>query len=176
MRSRDQDKAIEIYMKVIDLYKGEYLGENTYLEWVFTIRSRYHRLFVQSLLRLLELLKNQRKFMEIIEVYEQTVVHEPFEEALHIYFLESLIELGEYKNALSHYKYITDKIYREMSIRPTPTLKNIYRKIFSGGDKSEDIDLAQVGTNLVNDDGIEGALFCDIDYFKTIYNLSVGGN
>ena len=28
MRSRDQDKAIEIYMKVIDLYKGEYLGEN----------------------------------------------------------------------------------------------------------------------------------------------------
>ena len=48
--------------------------------------------------------------------------------------------------------------------------KNIYRKSFLVETRG-DIDLAQVGTNLVNDDGIEGALFCDIDYFKTIYNL-----
>lgn len=171
IRKKDSDKAIEIYRDIINLYKGEYLSENPYSEWVFTIRSRYHRLFVQSLLRLLELLKSNDDFVEIIDIYERTVTYEPFEESLHIYFLESLIELKEYKNALSHYNYITGRMYREMSIRPTPMLKSIYRRILSDGEENQETDLIHVEKKLANDDKLDGALFCDIDYFKTIYKL-----
>lgn len=171
IRDKDSDKAIEIYREVINLYRGEYLSENPYSEWIFTIRSRFHRLFVQSVLRLFELLKNKRRFEEIVAIYDQIIALEPFEESIHIYFLESLSELKDYKNALSYYNYIVNRMYREMSINPTPALKRIYKKIISFGEENQETDLIQVVKKLVDDDKIEGAFFCDMDCFKTIYNL-----
>lgn len=171
LRREEPDKAIDIYREIIDIYKGEYLAENLYSEWIFIIRSRYHRLFIQSVLRLLELLKAKRQYVDIIDIYERTVAFEPFEESFQIYFLESLLELKEYKNALSHYNYITGKMYREMSINPTPALKRIYRRITSAGEYNQEKDIMQIGQKMADDDRIDGALFCDLDYFKAIYNL-----
>ncbi len=171
IKKEEPDKAIEIYEKAVNLYKGEYLAENPFSEWIFTIRSRFHRQFLQSVLRLLELLKEKKAFEKILSIYEQSVIHEPFEEALHIYFLESLVKLEDYKTALSHYNYITGKMYREMSIRPTPALRNIYRDIVAAGQDEENASITQIEKKFKEEDQVEGALYCDLDYFKTIYNL-----
>ncbi|WP_296972009.1 BTAD domain-containing putative transcriptional regulator [Tepidanaerobacter sp. EBM-38] len=171
LRATNPDDATEIYRQIIDIYKGEYLAENPYSEWVFIIRSRYHRLFVQSVLRLFKLLKDKKQFNEIIDIYEKVVNYEPFEESFHVYFLESLLELKEYKNALSHYNYITGKLYKEMSIGPTPELESIYRKITSDKEERPEKNLTQISLRMTNSDAVNGALFCDLDYFKTIYNF-----
>lgn len=58
---------------------------------------------------------------EIVKIYETAVTNEPYEEGLHISFLEALVKLKQIKNApLSHYNYITGRMYREFSIEPTP--------------------------------------------------------
>lgn len=170
-RSSQPDKAIEIYEEAIGIYPGDFLEENLYSEWAFPMRSHYHRLYVQSLLRLLALLKERRKYEEIVGIYEGAVLIEPFEEALHLYFLEALVELREFKNALSHYNYITNRMYRELSVSPTDPMKSVYKKILSGGEKPRSRELTDIGKDLVSGDKVEGALFCDADHFKSIYHL-----
>jgi DNA-binding SARP family transcriptional activator len=101
------------------------------------------------------LLKAQKRYAEIVEMYEKTVSNEPYEEGIHIFFLEALIELKQFKNALSHYNYITGRMHREFSIEPTPVLKNIYRRITADQDGNRITDLLFLGRNLSEDDKME---------------------
>lgn len=171
LRASEPEKAKEIYREIIDMYKGDFLAENPYSEWTFIPRSRYHRIFVQSVLRLFAMLKENNEYSDIIEVYEKVVNREPFEEAFHVYFLDALVELHEYKNALNHYNYVTARLYKEMSVRPTPELKAIYRKITAGSKDDFEKNLAQISNTIINEDIVNGALFCELDYFKAIYNF-----
>jgi len=170
-RGEDPDQAINKYKEAIRLYRGEYLADILDKEWVFTIRNRYHRLYVQSLIRLFELLKARGCNREIIEHFEQAVSYEPFEEVIHIFFMEALLELKEYKHALSHYNYITGRMYRELSVKPSPALKGIYSRIVAGENNNHSTDLSTLTESFSFDYEKEGALFCDIEYFRTIYNL-----
>lgn len=169
IKNEDSDTAIEKYLEAIELYKGEYLAGSPYNEWMYIARNRYHRLFVHALLKLFEILSSKGYHSKIIEIFEQVIVHEPYDESLHIYLIETLLELNQIKNAISHYNYITGKMYREMSIKPSPALKRTYQKIASVN-KGEKIDIDYLNDDLTNDD-LDGALYCDADYFKVIYNL-----
>lgn len=155
IKDSDSKKAIKTYTETLGLYRGQYLTENPYSEWVYPIRNRYHRLYVQAVLSLMGLLKAQKRYAEIVEMYEKTVSNEPYEEGIHIFFLEALIELKQFKNALSHYNYITGRMHREFSIEPTPVLKNIYRRITADQDGNRITDLLFLGRNLSEDDKME---------------------
>ncbi len=170
-RDKDIDQAIDKYVKAIDLYRGEYMADSIGSEWVFMIRNRYQRLYVKSLIRLFGLLKKQGRHGDIIEHFEQAVCYEPFEEALHVFFLEALLDLGEFNNALSHYNYITGRMYRELSVNPSPVLKSLYSRIAAGGTNIQQADLSALSKSFADADDGKGALCCDIEYFRTIYNL-----
>lgn len=170
IKDTEINKAIQKYSEALELYRGQYLAENPYSEWVYPIRIRYHRLFVQAVLNLMELLKTEKRYREITQIYEKASIYEPYEEGLHIFFLEALIELKQFNNALSHYNYITDRMYREFSLEPTPALKKIYKKITADHD-NKIADLVFLGRNLSEDDKMEGALYCDLDCFRSIFNF-----
>ena len=112
-----------------------------------------------------------KRYSDIVQIYDEACIHEPYEEGMHIFFLEALIELKQLKNALSHYNYITSRMYQEFSIEPTPALKNIYNRIVSHHNNNRFEDLLFLGRSLCEDDKMEGALYCEIDYFKTIFNF-----
>jgi two-component SAPR family response regulator len=164
-------KAIEYYKSATSLYQGEYMVESQNNQWLIPIRNYYHGLYLRSLFRLLELLKQNSMYAEIINVYKNAIMLQPFEETLHIYFIEALMMLGEFKHALGHYNYITSKLYREPDAKPSSAMRDIYRRL---QDKSEDRgerDLSFIERQLVDSDEVNGALCCDMDYFKFVYNL-----
>ncbi|HHY42397.1 MAG TPA: hypothetical protein GX514_06075 [Thermoanaerobacterales bacterium] len=171
VKDTDIGQAIQKYSEALELYKGQYLAENPYSEWVYPIRIRYHRLYVHAVLNLMELLMAEKRYSEIVQIYEKASLLEPYEEGIHIYFLEALIELKQFKSALSHYNYITSKMYQEFYIEPTPALRNIYKRITADHSENRIADLLSLGRDLAEDDKMEGALYCELDYFKSIFNF-----
>jgi len=119
----------------------------------------------------MELLMAEKRYSEIVQIYEKASLLEPYEEGIHIYFLEALIELEQFKSALSHYNYITSKMYQEFYIEPTPALRNIYKRITADHSENRIADLLSLGRDLAEDDKMEGALYCELDYFKSIFNF-----
>ena len=57
LRDDNPEESIEAYKEVVSIYKGEYLSETDYEDWLIPIRNRYERLYLQSLFKLLELLR-----------------------------------------------------------------------------------------------------------------------
>ncbi|MGI6552327.1 MAG: AfsR/SARP family transcriptional regulator [Bacillota bacterium] len=172
LKEADPSSAIDTYLEAVSLYKGEYLAENPYQEWTLVARNHYHRLYLQALFRLLELLRQQGRFGDIIQVFEEAVLIEPLEENLHYFYLEALLELEEISQALGHYSYITARMYRELGIKPSPAMRELYRKIRDKSEEKEITDLIFIERKLDSaPESRQGVLFCDVDYFRFLYDL-----
>lgn len=172
----DPDKACRHFKEAVLLYKGVYLPECLYNQWVLPIRHHYHRLYMDGLIKLLNLLKHEGNYDEIINYCEQAFLIEPLDERLHIYFIEALYTRGNEKEALNHYQYITAKLYKELGIAPSVAMKQLYKKIqYTSGQNSNKQyigkDFPLLTSKLAGHEIVQGAMLCDVDTFQLIYRL-----
>ena len=166
----DPAGAMVLLESALSLYKGEYLPEEAFSEWVLSQRYYYRRLYLEAVVTLMPLLKEQGLYRNIIAHCEEAVRIEPFEEGLHIPLLEALLYTGRWEQALTHYQYITAALYRELGVKPPPAMRRIYELLqaeresaAAGAGRSED----GPGEEKVG----EGAFFCDPHVFRSIFNL-----
>jgi len=91
----DPSMAVSRYREALALYRGEYLHECPYSNWVLPARHYYRRLFVRSITELLALQKEQRHFSQMAENCEKALFIEHFEEDLHLRYIEALLGEGK---------------------------------------------------------------------------------
>lgn len=164
------ESAIESYQKAIAIYKGEYLPESAFSEWVEPERSLYHELFFESVFNLIDLLKAKRAYGEIIKVCEQAYAIDYLEEKIHIKMIEALLAEGQVVRARAHYNEVTSAFYREMGIKPSEQMKNLYR-IVGAEAGSFELDLGTIQEGLRGKEAINGAYLCDAELFRYFYKL-----
>jgi two-component SAPR family response regulator len=162
--------AIETLQKTVSLYKGDYLPECLYHEWALPVRNYYRRIFLQSSLDLCRLLKNADRHPEIIKICESVFHIEPFEEEFHLCFLDANLSMDKIKEARSHYEHVTSLFYRELGIKPSTAMRNIYRKLKTDSEYVE-LDLTSIQENLAERQETDGAYLCDPDIFRHLYKL-----
>lgn len=174
LKEIDSDRSLLLLEKGLKLYKGEYLQEMDYEEWLVPIRNRYHRLYLQGLFNYIEILKQKNMHQEIVNICEEAIHHEPYGENLHIYFIEALMEVGEKRYAMSHYEYITSRLYNHLGIKPSPRMKMIYKQLQLDEENIENtINFNCIESELEGNHGNSGALICEPYYFKFLYNLEI---
>ena len=163
------EEKIALCVRAIALYKGDYLTEIT-SGWVLPVRSYYRRLYLKNVLTLAELLKEAGRYSELTETLEKAFIIEPFEEELHISYMEALLEGGKATNALSHYEYITSALYQEKGAKPSSALREMYRSIKRAHEKvfPDYTDLHQM---LNEQEDVKGPMPCEIDFFQFLCNL-----
>jgi len=169
-RSVNIEEAAELYMKALELYKGYFLSENAYEVWLVPSRNYYNRLYLKTLFKLIDLLKEKEKNEEIMEICEGALLIEPYEESIHIYLMDAMLKLGQISNAISHYEYTTSMLEKEVGVKASPGLKDIYRKIQNYFVEKSDLDINNI-RNKLEDNPENGALQCDFEYFKFLYNM-----
>lgn len=164
------EKSLMYYKKAMEIYKGHYLSINAYETWLVPIRNRYSRLFIKTFYKTIEILEFQGDSYGIIEICEDALTIEPCEETIHICMMDAMLKLGQIKNAMSHYAYLVELLNKEIGVKPSSALKNVYRKIQSHYDEKGEINIDNISVKL--EDKIQkGALLCDVDYFKFLYNI-----
>ncbi len=173
--NKDPDSAIDKYQKAARLYKGDYLPEISYAEWVIPVRNFYNHLYIQLVLDLTVLLHEQGRNEEIIEVLENAFLIEFFEEEFHFRYLRALLAARRPRQAQSHYEYTSSVFYREMGIEMSSSMRDLYRSIlFQNNSVNRDLHLVQ--STLSEASAAGGAFLCTSDVFRYLYNLEVRRN
>lgn len=181
----DTLEAVNCYTGALDIYRGSYLSELIYMDWVVLVRNYYRRMFLDCCNNLFSLLYKQRMYNEMIRLAEKAMLAEPYEEDIHIWFIRALIEEGRTRQAQRHYEYITGVLYNQFGIKPSKELRSMYNWItatVSGKNEwiaaAEGITAAGGSTALVGafpEDGAgrqrDGAYLCDMKTFRSIYEL-----
>ncbi|MGV8984574.1 MAG: bacterial transcriptional activator domain-containing protein [Clostridium sp.] len=162
--------AIELYQRALILYKGDYLSEDSYNEWVTPVRNYYHRIYMDIIDRLIKLLKHYGRNEDILKVCEEALMIQPFEESLHVLYIEALIAGGNIKQAQSQYEYVTSMLYKEMGVKPSTDLRDLYHQI-KCKDDTVLLDLNSIQEMMMDRPDSDGAFFCEPDTFTSFYKL-----
>ena len=166
----DIEKAIEAYKNALDIYRGIYLEENSYDVWLVPIRNYYRRLYLKTLFKLLDIYKDHEEQDKTIGLCENAILIEPNEETIHIYLMEAMLKLGQIKNAMSHFEYISSILEKEKGAKFSPGMRDINRKIQNYFAEKGEVDILNIKTKL-EDESTSGPLLCDSDYFKFLFNI-----
>lgn len=163
--------SIDILKDALQLYKGPFLPEIEYDEWIIPIRNRLERIYLKGLSNYLLALKIEGLHHEIIDVCEKAIEIKPYEEFINKYFMESLMEVGQKRYALSHYKYYTSKLYNDLRTVPSLEIKEVYKALQNHEENLKNIiDLTVIDKELELNRYKNGALICELHYFKFLYN------
>lgn len=167
--NRDINLAIDSYEKALDIYKGSYLEENAYELWLVPMKNYYNKLYIKTVYKLLEILKERNIHEKIIKICQNAIAYEPNEEKIHIYLMEAFLKIGQIKDAKIHYEYMTFLSSEEI-LEKSSALKDINRKIQMNLIERDKTDIRNIKMKLNGDDASE-ALLCDFDYFRFLFNI-----
>lgn len=165
----DDTNALNHFLKALSFYSGDYLPDLIEEHWVFPVRNYYRRLYLKAALSAIEILNKQNDYDRIIKVCQEAIQIDTYEELFHIHYMNALNAKGSQKQALSHYEYITGFYYREMGIKPSEALRQLYKNLLKTlpniDDMSNAISLIDAHTP------IENAFYCEPEVFKSIFEL-----
>lgn len=166
----DSREKLDLYLKALQIYKGDFLPKSAWESWVIPISTYYHSLYRKAARKAIELLSAGDEWEKIIEICRKAITIEPFDEDFHYHLIYSLYNNGMQNQALEHYNYTTDLFYNEFAITPSERLKSLYITI---SDKEHGImtDLTLVQESMKEDMHREGAYYCEFSVFRNIYQL-----
>lgn len=161
--------ALASLQEAVSLYKGEFLIECSYYDWVLPARNYYHRLYMETVMSLAQLLDNAGQHADRAKLCEKALLVEPYDEELNLIFIDALVKDGKRRQALSHYEYITGKLYRELGVKPSQAMRSLYRQLKTSD--AVNLDLSSIQHGLKGRQEQEGAFICQPDVFRSIYEL-----
>lgn len=167
-----RDRQEELLTRAIALYKGDFLPRSQHEPWVVSLSTYYHGLYLRSVLGLVTLLKIQDRQEDIINLCERALLVDQFEEALHEELIRALIAQNKQKKALDHYQHTTDLFYRTLGVKPSESLRSLYREIVKTVNMVE-TDLEIIKEDLRESSRSQGAFLCDYEIFRSMYQLEV---
>lgn len=169
-RDYNVEIAVELYHKALKLYKGLYLSDNAYEVWLVPTRNYYHRLYLKTLNKLIDIFKESNEYDQIISLCEQSLLIEPYEENIHINLMEAMIKQGQQKAALNHYEYSHNLLEKELDSKPSSNFTEMHNRILNYSARKEVLDIGSVSKDL-EDGNLFGAMQCNTESFKFLFNL-----
>lgn len=164
----------DLYLEIINLYRGDFLPKSSFEHWVIPIKSYYHSLYLTIVHKIIKLLEQEREFILIIEICQKAIKIDQFDDKIHYAMIEALSNFGYEKQALEHYNYTMDLLYNQLGVTPSNQFKTLYKELFKSNNSVES-NLEVIADNLkeVNEEG--GAFYCEYEFFKDIYRLETRG-
>lgn len=122
-----EDNMLELYVKALYLYKGEFLAAYTGETWIAQEARRYHTMFEKIVNEAAYILRKRKQFkrLEKLGVYAAKV--DPFNEWEEL-IMEAMVETRRYDEAEELYTDVVDYYLRECGIYPSSRLLEILEK------------------------------------------------
>lgn len=158
------------YKKIIDIYKGNFMPQSSFKEWVVPLNVYYQRIFMESVEAYCEILLGKLEFKAIEEICRKAIAIDPFIEVNHVLLIKALIGLQNHDRAVDHYNYVNKLFYDELGVRPSDSIVKLYHEVINKN-KALGQDILSIKDSLKEVDDILGAVYCNYEEFKMIYQL-----
>ena len=146
-RRKDDNKQLpQLCSRLMELYTGDLLRNNTQVEWALTRAVSLHNRYIAAVNRYVDYLKSQKNYDEIVEVCRRAIDVDPFDDHLHMELMTGLIE--------------------------TKRTSEFYKKIVHAG-RDIEFSLEAITEELSRSNNGDGAYVCEYSVFKELFNLQM---
>lgn len=167
-KTDDPAEKQHLYMEAASLYGQEFLHKHSGEAWARTLGLRYHDMYMNAVRELLQLLDAVSDREAAVELCRRALLHEPFSENLHYSLMRSLLKLGRHQEVIEAYEQVRELYANNFGTLPAEEIRRLYYEAVQDiNDHTIPIDELY---EKLSDDHSPGALICDYDFFKTVFN------
>lgn len=168
----NDDEKLNCYLRAIDLYTGDFLAKSAYESWVVPINTYYRSVYTKAVHCAIEMLLTRGKPHDIAAICNKAIQIDPYDEYVHYHLIKVLAELGEQESAKRQYEYITNLLYTKFGVSPSQQMMELYEQTVKTK-KNIEMNLDVVEKNLLEEQKVSGAFFCEYQIFKHLYQLEL---
>ncbi|MFN2341613.1 MAG: BTAD domain-containing putative transcriptional regulator [Halanaerobium sp.] len=153
--------------QLFKLYRGDFLLTLRYEGWTEIQREELREKYLTLIEVLSDKLYNAQKYRDTVNYLHRGIEHDPYRENFYLLYIKALVKLGRIAEAMNSYKKCEQILKEELDVLPGQELKNEYHKIKLSREVTAKIEEEII----FEEDKISGAMICDINVFKKIYDL-----
>lgn len=163
-----EDERLQRYLGAIELYQGDFLTKLSTEPWVVPIATYFHNLYTQAVQEVLRLLEARERREEAIRLCRKAVEVEPYNEDLYRHLMRNLVDMKDQRGAIVVYEDMSELLFSNFGVMPAEDIRALYREaVRVVNDRA--IPPGVVRDQLREAETVSGALLCDYDFFKVLY-------
>jgi len=172
-RAASEEKAEErlaLCIQALELYRGDLLPKLNAESWVISLSTYYHQIYLDTVQQALMLLEEKRQWQEAANLCQAALKIEPYSEELYQHLMRSQIALENRADAVHTYEEMSDLLFATFGVMPSDESRALYREA-SREAGSPTVPVGTVREQLQEPFGTKGAMYCEYDFFKMLYQL-----
>lgn len=168
--ARTEEEKLALYLQALPLYRGDFLPKLSMESWVMPINAYFHQLYLQGVEYALAQLTAQMRWAEADEICRQALQIEPYSETLYQYKMRCLIAREKRADALTVYEKMSELLFDTFGVMPSEESRQLYREAAKTVN-TQAASIVAVREQLQEVDGSNGAVFCEFDFFRLLYQV-----
>ncbi|MEN6439895.1 MAG: BTAD domain-containing putative transcriptional regulator [Syntrophobacter sp.] len=127
--THDPERAVRFYQSALDLYSGDYLSEDLYVDWVEQRRTEMRTTYLDILSRVAELHMTKGRLKKAAECYQSIIKTDPTSEEAYQKLMLIYSTRGMPAKAAKMFETCKKALETELGVEPGQLTVSIYRRI-----------------------------------------------
>jgi DNA-binding SARP family transcriptional activator len=132
LETTDPAQAVALYEAGLALYRGDFLEENLYAEWVIEERERLLMEYLMAAERLARLLLGRDEYEGAMRWAHAILAKDPLWEEAYAVLMECQWRLGHRGLAVRTFERCRKRLQETLAVEPSPRLQELYKTIAQG--------------------------------------------
>ena len=128
-RRGDMKSALAHYETAVNLYQGDYLAEDRYVDWCAERREQLALLAMDALVALAELYYEDGEHEKTITAAKRVFDLEPLHEKATFLLMQAYVALGDDEAAIHTYERYRERLAGEFKADPSTCVRKLYEKL-----------------------------------------------
>lgn len=168
--AQSEDDRLALLLQALDLYRGDFLPKLSMEAWVMPISAYYHQRYLDAAGQALSLLCRDGRWQDALALCRRALEIEPYREDLYQYQMRCQIALGDRSGAIAAYETMSELLFDTFGVMPSDESRRLYRNA-SRESSDHTVAAETVRENLQEPGGAKGAVFCEYDFFRLLYQV-----
>lgn len=166
--AQEDDIRLAHCLQAVRLYQGDFLPLLSQEPWVQQISAKYHAMYLELVKTAVSILESRGQIRDVVEICQQALKIEPFDEDLFESLLRGLLETDQCEAAAEAYEQLNSQLLATFGTMPSENIRNLYWKALRT-DNGYIVPVDEICRQLKETEEAPGALFCEYDFFKVLY-------
>lgn len=163
------DTNVESCLDAIRMYSGKFLSMQSSELWVTPIQVYYHNLYEKAIEKVVPALEKSGSFSEGVDICKYALQIDPYSERIHQHLMRFLLVLDERREVIKVYEDMSKLLLSSFGIMPDQESRALYREALRTADSTKSFTPDSMLDALGETGEIKGALICDYDFFRVLY-------
>ena len=165
------EDELEMYLEAISLYKGKFLSGLSNESWIIPPQTYYNDMYLVAIEKIMPVLEKKGRYSEAVEICKNALQINQYTESLYQHLMRFLLILNKRAEVVEIYEEMSKLLLGAFGVIPNQESRSLYRAAIQT-EVNRVMNPERIMEQLNETGDITGALCCDFDFFKMLYQAN----